>query len=109
MFQNKPANDWNVIVFPVKRQQPKLARFDHTTAIGYIGLLLVQLNVLPAILEAIKTGASAPIASILMMVVGLACYLYHSVKTGNMLYTIGNGVGLACNLVLLFAVILKGY
>lgn len=104
VFKNKPANDWNVIEFP-PRKAPVLKTFDHTAAIGYIGLLLVQLNVLPAILEALRTGASAPLASILMMVAGLACYLFHSVKTSNLLYTIGNGCGLACNLVLLFAVI----
>lgn len=103
---NRPM-EWNVIQFPVK-QKPKLASFDHTAAIGYVGLILVQLNVLPAIIEAIKTGSSAPVSSILMMVVGLSCYLYNSVKTRHTLYTVGNACGLFCNLVLLLTVILKG-
>lgn len=100
------AMNWNVIQFPV-RSKPELAKFNHADAIGYVGLALVQLNVLPGIWQAFKGGASAPISSILLMVVGLACYLYNSVKTGNTLYTVGNAVGLVANLVLLFAVLYK--
>lgn len=80
---------------------------NRTNLIGYIGLALVQLNVLPAIWQAFKTGHSAPLVSVALMVVGLACYLYNSVLTGNRLYTVGNAIGLFCNTALLAAIALK--
>ncbi len=95
----------NVIQFPCKR--PKLEQFDHVTAIGYIGLILLQAQYIPAIWECITTGSSAPVSSILLFIIGLACYLYNSVKLGNTLYTIGNAIGIIGNLILLGMVITK--
>lgn len=80
---------------------------NRTNLIGYIGLALVQLNVLPAIWQAFQTGQSAPLASVILMVVGLACYLYNSIMTKNRLYTVGNGIGLFCNTALLAAIVVK--
>lgn len=102
------VNTGNVYHLPVAPKRIKSTAEEVTALVGYIGLALVQLNVLPAIVKAIETGASAPILSIIMMIIGLACYLYNSVKTGNTLYTVGNAVGLVSNLILLFAVIFRG-
>jgi uncharacterized protein with PQ loop repeat len=96
----------NVAYLPAHKA-PKTAHIDVVTLSGYVGLLLVQLNVLPAIWQAIQTGVAAPISSVLMMVVGLALYLYNSVETGNRLYTIGNAIGFVCNLILLFVIIVR--
>lgn len=76
-------------------------------AIGYVGLVLLQLQYVPAIVQAIKTGCTMPVSSILLFIAGLSCYLYNSVKLGNTLYTIGNAVGLLGNIVLLIVVLLK--
>jgi uncharacterized protein with PQ loop repeat len=75
--------------------------------IGYAGLVLLQLNYVPAIYQAIKTGETMPIASLLFSIAGLSCYLYNSVKLKNTLYTIGNAIGLLGNLILLGMVVTK--
>ncbi len=81
--------------------------FKAEVTIGYIGLGLIQFNCIPAIIQALKTGQSTPVSGVCIMIVGLACFLYNSYKTGNTLYTVANGTGLLGNLVLLVALLIK--
>lgn len=80
---------------------------NKTEVIGYIGMAMLQFNSIPAIVQALKTGASAPIATMMLSIAGLACYLYNSIKTGNTLYTVGNIIGIIGNTILLVAVLTK--
>lgn len=95
----------NVTYLPNATKKARITAVDFA---GYLGLLLVQLNVLPAIWQAVQTGITAPLVSVVMMVIGLGLYLYNSLETGNRLYTIGNAIGFVCNLVLLFVIIVRG-
>lgn len=75
--------------------------------VGYVGMAMLQFNSVPAIIQALKTGASAPIATMFLSIAGLSCYLYNSVKTGNTLYTVGNIIGIIGNTILVIAVLAK--
>lgn len=75
--------------------------------IGYVGMALLQFNSIPAIIQALKNGVSAPLATMFLTVAGLSCYLYNSVKTENTLYTVGNIIGIIGNTILIFAVLTR--
>ena len=80
---------------------------NRTEVIGYIGMGMLQFNSVPAIIQAVESGKSAPLATMFLTVAGLACYLYNSVKTKNTLYTVGNTIGIIGNSILIFAVLAK--
>jgi uncharacterized protein with PQ loop repeat len=73
----------------------------HEEVIGWIGLGCLQTNAIPAIVKAIQTGNGAPVVSILMILIGLSCYLYRAIKMKDKLYIIGNLMGIITNLILL--------
>jgi len=73
----------------------------HEEVIGWIGLGCLQTNAIPAIVKAIQTGNGAPVVSILMILIGLTCYLYRAIKMEDKLYIIGNLMGIITNLILL--------
>lgn len=73
--------------------------------LGWVGMACLQFNSLPAIFQAVESGMSAPIATVLLTIFGLSCYLYHSIIRGDVLYTTGNIIGITGNTILL-AVIL---
>lgn len=71
--------------------------------IGWAGMAMLQFNSIPAILSAINDGARFPIATILLTIAGLACYMVRAVIDKDTLYITGNLIGLVGNLILLFA------
>ena len=54
-----------------------------------------------AIISALENGTSTPIATVSLTILGLTCYLYHSIKRGDVLYTAGNLIGIVGNIILL--------
>jgi hypothetical protein len=75
--------------------------------VGYLGLALLQFNCIPAIIAALQQGHSTPLFGVFLTIAGLACYLYHAVIARNMLYIIGNTIGLVGNSVLLLAILVN--
>lgn len=77
--------------------------------IGYLGLVLLQSQNIPLILKGFYgTGlASLPLASPIIVIAGLTCYLHHSLKIGKQarLYTIGNSVGILSNGIVLYLIL----
>ena len=73
--------------------------------LGWVGMACLQFNSLPAIFQAIESGNSAPHATVILTIFGLACYLYHSIKRGDVLYTTGNLIGIVGNSILLAVII----
>ena len=71
--------------------------------IGWIGMAMLQFNSIPAILSAVQNGSKYPIATILLTIGGLACYMYRAVLDNDKLYITGNLIGLVGNTILLFA------
>lgn len=71
--------------------------------IGWAGMAMLQFNSIPAILSAVNDGARFPIATILLTIAGLACYMVRAVIDKDTLYITGNLIGLVGNFILLFA------
>ena len=109
-FQNKPANDWNVIQFPVKTISQKAVKQPVTLSqvVGLVGLAMVQLNVLAAVLGVFSTGNHIPVSGILFIMGACLCFLYNCIKEKLWLYTACNAGTLAGNVVILLVIILRG-
>jgi hypothetical protein len=72
--------------------------------IAYIGLALVQGSLLPSHFIGTMPHWSLPTGICL----GLLCYQYRAYKQGDMVYTIGNMIGLILNGSMLIRIILNG-
>ena len=73
--------------------------------IGFIGIVIMQLNSIPAIIQAKETGLAAPVLSITMTLTGYICYLIIESYYKQWLYVFGSTCGLIGNMLLLFFVI----
>ena len=71
-------------------EKRKIPREDK---VAYIGLFLIQLALLPSHFSAILPHYSLP----LMVFMGLICYQYRAYVQRDMVYTIGNTIGLILN------------
>ena len=71
--------------------------------IGWVGMAMLQFNSIPAIISAVEYGTKYPIATILLTIGGLFCYMVDALKNGNMLYIVGNLIGIIGNSILLLA------
>jgi hypothetical protein len=80
---------------------------DISKIIGYLGLILLQCNFVPAIYEAINTGVKMSVTSLTLYVVALSCFLYNSIKEKNTLYIWSNIFGVVGNAILLTLAIIK--
>jgi hypothetical protein len=69
--------------------------------IGLVGLTVLQSNALPFLLAAMRGEMPPTILPALMTIAGLACYLYRAVKMRDLLYIIGNTVGIVSNSLLI--------
>jgi len=77
--------------------------------IGYVGMFLLQAQNVPIFIKAFTSGmvAGIPASVPVIVIVGLACYLHHSLMIGRvaLLYTISNSVGIFSNVVLLWLIL----
>ena len=71
--------------------------------IGWIGMAMLQFNSIPAIFAALDSGAKFPIATIILTIAGLSCYMYRAILDKDALYITGNLIGLVGNTILLLA------
>lgn len=73
--------------------------------IPWIGMAMLQFNSIPAIFAAIEHGSKFPIATILLTIGGLSCYMVRAIADKDVLYITGNTIGIVGNLILLLATI----
>jgi len=73
--------------------------------IGWVGMGCLQFNSIPAIIQAVEAGTSTPIPTVILTIIGLSCYLAHSINRKDTLYTTGNIVGITGNLILLWCIL----
>lgn len=71
--------------------------------IPWIGMAMLQFNSVPAIFAAVETGAKFPVATILLTLGGLSCYMYRAIADKDALYIVGNTIGIVGNSILLAA------
>ena len=75
-------------------------RIPREDKIAYIGLVCVQLALLPSFFSTDLPHYSLP----LMVFMGLICYQYRALCQRDMVYTIGNTIGLILNASMLFRI-----
>jgi uncharacterized protein with PQ loop repeat len=78
---------------------------DFKNLIGWVGMAMLQFNSIPAIFSAIQNGAKYPLATIILTIIGLSCYMYRAIIDNDKLYIVGNTIGLVGNLILLLVTI----
>lgn len=66
---------------------------------------LLQSNAIPAVIQAVQTGASTPVATVAMTIAGLSCYMLQALRDKSKLYIVGNTIGLVGNTVLLICIL----
>lgn len=70
-------------------------------SIGWIGLVCLQFNAVPLIVGA-ASGTAIAIQTPLLTIIGLCCYLYHSIIRHDVLYCAGNFLGIVSNSILIY-------
>lgn len=73
--------------------------------LGWIGMAMLQFNAVPAIHSALVNGTSTPKATVMLTIGGLTCYLIRAICRYDMLYLVGNMIGLIGNLILLWVLL----
>ena len=66
-------------------------------------MAMLQFNSIPMIFSALENGTRFPIASILLTIGGLACYMVRAIADKDILYITGNTIGITGNVILLLA------
>jgi len=74
--------------------------------LGWVGMAMLQFNSIPAIHSAIVNGHSTPVATVALSIGGLICYLIRALSRFDVLYVVGNMIGLIGNLILLAVLIM---
>jgi hypothetical protein len=69
--------------------------------IGLVGLTVLQSNALPFLLAAMRGDMPPTILPSIMTIAGLSCYLYRAIKMRDLLYIIGNSIGIISNSILI--------
>ena len=70
--------------------------------IPWVGFALMQAMNIPNVIKAVQTGVSMPIASVIMLVVALCCYLADAINRNCQLHIVSSIIGIVSNLVVLF-------
>jgi hypothetical protein len=78
---------------------------DFKNLIGWVGMAMLQFNSIPAIFSAVQHGSKYPLATIILTIIGLSCYMYRAIIDNDKLYIVGNTIGLVGNLILLLVTI----
>lgn len=69
--------------------------------IPWVGFGLMQAMNIPNVITAIKTGVSMPIASVIMLITALCCYLADAINRKCQLHIVSSIIGIISNLVVL--------
>ena len=96
--QIRTLSDYNKVnQLKAEIERRKIPREDK---VAYIGLVCVQLALLPSFFSTDLPHYSLP----LMVFIGLICYQYRAWVQRDMVYTIGNTIGLILNASMLFRI-----
>ena len=87
----------NLITEIEKTKTPKIPK---EARVAYVGVVCVQLALLPSFFSSDLPHYSLP----LMVFMGLICYQYRAWVQRDMVYTIGNTIGLILNASMLFRI-----
>jgi uncharacterized protein with PQ loop repeat len=88
----------------MEKMKMKIENLNRGEIAGWVGLGCLQFNSIPAIISSIDTGATTPLGSVYLTLIGLTLYLIRSINANDTLYTVGNTIGIIGNLILLFTI-----
>jgi len=69
--------------------------------VPWFGFALMQAMNIPNVIKAIQTGQSMPIASVLMLIIALCCYLADAINRNCKLHIVSSIIGIVSNTVVL--------
>ena len=73
--------------------------------IPWIGFALMQCMNIPNVIQAVETGVSMPVTSVIMLIAALCCYLVDSVRRKCKLHMVSSTIGITSNIVVLLCII----
>lgn len=76
-----------------------------TETLGWIGMILLQAQAIPATIATIQGAANVPLLMPILTALGLSCYLARSLAQKDTLYTVGNSIGLLMSCTLIVAIL----
>ncbi len=74
---------------------------------GFVGVACLQASAIPAIIQAIRTGESAPAATILLIIIGLACCTVQEIHAKLWAYVAGSVLSILGHVSILILIGLK--
>jgi hypothetical protein len=74
---------------------------------GFLGTVCLQVSAVPALIQAIQTGETAPAASIILVLIGLIACLIQEIHVKLWAYVIGSAIGIIGQAALLVVIFLK--
>ena len=77
-----------------------LIRKHKHNIIGIVGMIILQSNQIPLIVQSYN-GMPVSIYNALLVLVGLSFYLYYSVARADILYIVSNSIGITFSVILL--------
>jgi len=73
--------------------------------IPWVGFALMQAMNIPNVFKAVETGVSMPVASVVMLITALFCYLADAVNRKCQLHIVSSIIGIVSNLVVLWYIV----
>jgi hypothetical protein len=74
---------------------------------GFLGTVCLQASSLPAIVQALQTGETAPIASVILVLLGLVACTIQEIHVKLWAYVVGSVVGVIGQSALLIVILWK--
>ena len=75
--------------------------------LGTLGIICLQTSTLPALWQAIRTGESAPISSLLLITIGMMFCIAQEYHAKLWAYVLGSGVTIVGHLCIIIAVLYR--
>ena len=72
---------------------------------GFLGTVCLQLSAVPGVFQALATGESAPVSSILLVILGLMACLVQEINVRLWAYVAGSVIGIIGNVAILAVLI----
>lgn len=72
--------------------------------VPWVGFGLMQTMNIPNVIAAAETGASMPVASIILLIMALSCYLFDAIRRDSTVHMVGSSLSIIAQLVTLYFV-----
>ena len=80
-------------------------RINIIELVPWLGFALMQTMNIPNVIQALKTGQSMPVASVVLLLSALCCYMVDAIRRRLVLHIVSSGIGLLSNGIVLLCII----